>query len=526
MPRGSNVARPANDGGLRNGHVRKPPDAPRKIVYIQVMELDPDVCYRIIQARDARFDGKFFTAVKTTGIYCRPICPARTPKLENVRFFLCAASAEAEGFRPCKRCRPETAPGTPAWNGTSTTVSSALRLVGNGFLDEHSIRELADRLGMGERHLRRLFVEHIGVAPNAIAQSRRAHFAAAVLRDTDLPVSAVALSAGFGSIRQFNDIFRGVFGEPPGSLRRARAASGQKRRPGAGPQSFTLSLAYRPPLRWEELIAFLGKRAVNGVEEVTEHSYRRSISIGSATGILDAKPARNGSSQIDVSLQGVDPAALGHAVRRIRRMLDLDADPLAIAGHLSRDRRLAPLVKAAPGTRLPVAWDPFEAIIRAVLGQQISVAGATTIVGRLARRFGRQIDSGGTITRVFPVPSDLAHADLSSIGIPASRAKTLVAVSQAVLDRRLRLDGSAAPEKLEKDLQLIRGIGPWSAHYVSLRGFGEPDAFPESDLGIRKTLDALGYPRDPHQRKQEIDALAPWRGYAAMYLWHALSSGG
>ncbi len=345
-----------------------------------------------------------------------------------------------------------------------------MRLVESGFLDEHSVQQLANRLGVSERRLRGLFVEHLGVAPNAIAKSRRAH-------------------------------------------------DGTRR-------SFTLSLAYRPPLRWAELIAFLGKRAVNGVEEVTGSSYRRSISIGGTTGILDVRPGRSGGSQVAATLEGVAPAELGHAVRRIRKMFDLDADPVAIAGHLSRDSRLAPLVAALPGMRLPLTWDPFEAIVRAVLGQQISVAGAITIAGRLARRFGRPIAGAGTITRVFPVPSQLAHADLSTIGIPAARAKTLAEVSRAVLDGRLRLDGSVAPDKLEKDFQLIRGIGPWSAHYVALRGLGEPDAFPESDLGIRKALDALGFPGNGRQRREAIDLLAPWRGYAAIYLWHSLSTGG
>jgi 3-methyladenine DNA glycosylase/8-oxoguanine DNA glycosylase len=300
----------------------------------------------------------------------------------------------------------------------------------------------------------------------------------------------------------------------------------QKRRPGNAERSFTLSLSYRPPFRWKELLAFLAKRAVSGVEEVTDQSYRRSISIGRATGILEVQLALDGSNEVKVSFGGIEPAVLGDAVRRVRRMFDLDADPLAIAEHLSRDDRLAPFVKAAPGIRLPLTWDPFEAIVRAVLGQQISVAGAITIAGRLASRYGRPIDGGGTISRVFPAPSELAHADFSAIGIPTSRARTLGAVSLAILDRWSRFDASAPLGKIEEDLQSIRGIGPWSAHYVALRGLGEPDAFPESDLGIRKALDALGYPKDRRKRKEAIDRLAPWRGYAAMYFWQAYSAGG
>ena len=495
------------------------------------MEFDRDVFYRIIEARDARFDGKFFTAVTTTGIYCRPICAARTPKPENVTFFFCAASAEAAGFRPCKKCRPETAPGTPAWNGTSTTVTTALRLVGSGFLDEHSVKQLADRLGLGERHVRRLFVEHVGVAPNAIAQSRRAHLAACILRDTELLVAYVALSAGFGSIRQFNAVFRSIFGEPPRAFRKrgrfSRGASSARSASAASArQLITLSLAYRPPLPWEHLILFLAKRAISGVEEVEQESYRRSISLGRATGTLEVRPSKTGKNELAVSLSGMEPAVLGRAVRRIRRMFDLDADPLAIANHLSRDERLAPLVSGVPGMRLPLTWDPFEAVVRAVLGQQISVAGAVTIAGRIAERHGRRIDGGGTITRVFPTASDISRADFSGIGMPVSRARCLTEVARAVVGKKLRLDGSEQPRKVESDLRCIPGIGPWSAQYVALRGLGEPDAFPESDLGIVKALDALGYPADRSQRKEMTDHLAPWRGYAALYFWHSLARGG
>jgi len=501
------------------------------------MELDANACYRIIQARDARFDGKFFTGVTSTGIYCRPICPARTPRRENVRFFPCAAAAEAEGFRPCKRCRPETAPGTPAWNGTATTVRSALRFISGGFLDEHSVTELASLLGMGERHLRRLFVEHLGVAPAAIALSRRAHFAARILRDTDLPVSHVALSAGFGSVRQFNDVFRLVFGEPPGAVRRAHArpvgsshqqGSTQKGspRPKRTERSIELSLAYRPPFQWERMLEFFRARAVRGVEEVTSHAYRRSIQVGAAVGMLEVSRKRGAGNAVSISIKGIEPALLGEAVRRVRRMFDLDADPLSITSHLRRDPRLAPLVSAAPGMRIPATWDPFEAAVRAVLGQQISVAGAITIAGRLAERHGRPVDGGGSITRAFPGPADLAHADLSGLGVPAARARTLEAVARAVLAGRVRLDGNAPADQVRADLVALPGIGPWSAQYIALRGFGEPDAFPDSDLGIRKALDSLGYPRSGERRKSAVERLAPWRGYAALYLWSAHFSGG
>ena len=490
-------------------------------------DLDAAACYRIMQARDARFDGKFFTGVTSTGIYCRPVCPARTPRRENVRFFTCAAAAEAAGFRPCKRCRPETAPGTPAWNGTLTTVRSGLRLIADGFLDEHPVTELATLLGMGERHLRRLFVEHLGVAPAAVALSRRAHFAARMLKDTDLPVSQVALSAGFGSVRQFNDVFRFVFGEPPGSVRRthvAAAAPAPRRRPPA--RSIELSLSFRPPLRWEHLLDFFRARAVRGVEEVTDRSYRRSISVAGAAGMLEVSRPRGGRNTVTAFITGIEPALLGEAVRRVRRMFDLDADPLAVARHLKQDARLAPLVSAAPGLRIPATWDPFEAAVRAVLGQQISVAGAITIAGRLAERHGKPVQADGSINRVFPGPAELAQSDLSGLGVPAARARTLSTMARAALAGEVRLDGFASADQLRDELVALPGIGPWTASYVALRGFGEPDAFPETDLGIRKALDALGYAKDARRRRVAVERLAPWRGYAALYLWSAQSQGG
>jgi AraC family transcriptional regulator, regulatory protein of adaptative response / DNA-3-methyladenine glycosylase II len=489
------------------------------------MELEANTCYRIIQARDARYDGTFFTAVTSTGIYCRPICPARTPKRENVRFFACAASAEAAGFRPCKRCRPETAPGTPAWNGTSTSVSRALQLVASGFLDEHSVSELATALGMGERHMRRLFVEHLGAAPAAIALSRRAHFAARMLHDTALPLTHIALSAGFGSIRQFNDVFRAVFGQAPGAMRKAAAPAGRMR-PRSASRSITLSLAYRPPYQWEALLAFFRKRAIAGVEHVTDTSYKRSIAVGTEQGTIEVRRDTKHDGILNVSVEGIAPALLGAVVRRVRKMFDLDADPLRIAQHLQSDKRLAPLVRAMPGVRIPATWDAFEAAVRAVLGQQVSVAGAITIAGRLVELCGRQAAGDDAITRIFPTPAELARAELSGIGIPASRARTLSAVARAVLAGRVQLDGYARPEEMASDLQAIAGIGPWSAHYVALRGLGEPDAFPEADLGIRKALDALGYPKQRDERARAVARLAPWRGYAALYLWSSLSQGG
>jgi 3-methyladenine DNA glycosylase/8-oxoguanine DNA glycosylase len=286
-----------------------------------------------------------------------------------------------------------------------------------------------------------------------------------------------------------------------------------------------LSLSYLPPLRWDDLLNFLRKRAVKGVEAVTDHTYSRSFSLGGTKGVFEVKPSRRGCHSLDVSLYGAGPASIKSVERRVRAMFDLDADPAAIASHLCRDRRLASLVRDAPGMRIPRTWDPFEAIVRAVLGQQISLVGAITIAGRLVERFGRHLKGGGAITRMFPGPSDIMNADLSGIGIPSSRVRSLSAVSQALLDRRLRLNGSTAGKRLE-DLMAIPGIGPWSANYVALRGLGESDAFPESDLAIRKALDVLGYSKDRTTRRRQIERLSPWRGYAAIYFWYAMAARG
>jgi AraC family transcriptional regulator of adaptative response / DNA-3-methyladenine glycosylase II len=491
------------------------------------MLMDAEACYRIIQARDARFDGAFFTAVTSTGIYCRPICPARTPKREKVKFYEYAASAEAAGFRPCKRCRPETAPGTPAWNGTSTTVNRALRLIENGFLDEKPVNQLAAVLGMGERHLRRLFIEHLGVGPSAVAQSRRVHFAARIVRETDLPVSHAALSAGFGSIRQFNDVFLKTFGAPPSSVRKPHKRSSDAR-PGRGSdgasRALTLTLSYRPPMQWKEMLSFFRKRAVRGVEIVTDRSYRRSLSVRGSIGMLEVSDSKSANS-VDVSIEGIEPAGLGEVVRRVRRMFDLDADTHAIESHLLRDPLLAPIVAAAPGMRIPSTGDPFEAVVRAVLGQQISVAGAITLTGKLVERHGRPVEHGDGITRVFPGPSDLATADLTDMGIPGSRARTLAAVARAALEGSVNFDPGRSTDSIGQELEAVPGIGPWTVQYVALRGLGEPDAFPETDLVIRKALDALGYPKEKAARKEALSRLSPWRGYATLYLWKTMRGG-
>jgi len=309
-------------------------------------------------------------------------------------------------------------------------------------------------------------------------------------------------------------------------MRQARSPARTRRTTSRAARTITLTLSYRPPYAWDDVLAFFRKRAIRGVEEVTEHAYRRSISLGGSAGVLEVQRAARRENAVTVRLSGIEPALLGEAVRRVRRMFDLDADPKAIADHLSRDERLAPLVRKTPGMRIPATWDVFESAVRAVLGQQVSVAGAITIAGRLAERHGRAIDGEGSITRVFPGAAEIAHADVSRLGMPGSRASTLVTLARSALSGKLRTDGFAACEQLFEQLTAIPGIGPWSAQYIALRGQGEPDAFPDSDLGIRKALDSLGFPTRRGQRERALRALSPWRGYAAVYLWISLQKGG
>src|SRR6185369_8903030 len=352
------------------------------------MELDAARCYRAIETRDRRFDGRFFTAVRTTGIYCRPICPAPTPKARNVVFYPCAAAAEEAGYRPCLRCRPETAPGTPAWNGTSAVVARAMRLIESGALDDGDSAALAARLGLGERQLRRLFVQHLGAAPAQIARSRRVHFARRLLDDTDLSSTQIALAAGFGSIRQFNDQIRSTFHLSPTELR-------AKRRHAPEPGELTMRLSYRPPLPWTTMLAFLAGRATPGVESVDGGVYRRTVRIGDEPAAIEVRP---------------DPER-AQIVLRVRG-----------------------------------AWDPFELAVRAVLGQQVSVRAATTLAGRLAERFGTPVELGAGLTRLFPDPATLADAPIETIGIPKARAATIRSLAEAVASQHLSLDASDGAE--------------------------------------------------------------------------------
>ncbi|MGH8372221.1 MAG: AlkA N-terminal domain-containing protein [Gammaproteobacteria bacterium] len=480
------------------------------------LQLDPAICDRARLARDPRFDGRFFIGVLTTGIYCRPICPAPSPKQANIRYFPTAAAAAEAGLRPCLRCRPEAAPGTPAWAGTSVTVRRALRLIQEGALDNCSVDELAARLGVGARHLHRLFVQHVGAPPIAVAQTRRLHFAKRLIDDTVLPMTDIALASGFGSLRRFNAAFRNTYKRAPRELRRERRAT-----EGARNDGLNLRLAYRPPYDWKSLHAFLAARALPGVERVTSQSYARSIRVNDVSGWLEIRQVK-AADALDLSVHGLDPSALFNVVSRVRQMLDLAADPADVRAVLRRDALLVPLLRARPGLRVPGAWDPFEIAVRAVLGQQISVAAARTFAARLVAKYGSPITAGDGLTHLFPEPAQLATADLSAIGLTRSRAATIKALATAVRDGIVCFDANSSADEVRAALLDIAGIGSWTAEYIAMRGLGDPDAFPAEDLILRR-MAGRGKPLTAAALRKHSQVWRPWRAYVVMHLWRAAS---
>lgn len=503
------------------------------------MELDTETCWRAHLSRDPRFDGRFFTAVTSTGVYCRPVCPAPTPRRANVRFYACAAAAEAAGFRPCLRCRPETAPGTPAWQGTPATVARALRLIERGALDAEGadVESLATRLGVGGRHLRRLFARHLGASPLAVAQTRRVRFAKQLVDQTELPLTQIAFAAGFGSVRRFNAAMRATYGRPPGELRRARRGAGEESRRTAGaaprrpaPETGAAALELRLPLRepydWDGVLAFLGPRAVPGLERVDGGAYRRAAALPGPdgrplAGVIEVRRAPRGGAL----LLAVPPALAGALLplaARTRALFDLDADPAAIAERLAADPLLAPLVRARPGLRVPGAWEPWELAARAVLGQQVSVKGATTLAGRLTAALGAPLP-GADGWRLFPSPAAVAKADLSRLGVPRARAAALRTLAAAVRDGAVDLAAPGGADAARAALRALPGIGAWTAEYVALRALGDPDAWPDGDLGLRRAVARLagGPPPTPRVLRALAEAWRPWRAYATLHLWTA-----
>jgi AraC family transcriptional regulator of adaptative response / DNA-3-methyladenine glycosylase II len=479
------------------------------------MDLDHQACYRAVKLRDTRFDGRFFTAVKTTGIYCRPICPARTPLSKNVTFFPTAAAAQEAGFRPCLRCRPETAPDMGAWRGTSNTVSRGLALIELGALDDASVDTLATRLGVGERQLRRLFRTHLGASPIAVAQTRRILLAKQLLHETHLPMTQVAFAAGFGSIRRFNEIFQALYERPPSELRRLGGAD----IPVADYGELSLLLRYQPPYDWPAMLEFLRARAIPGIERVADNSYTRTFSLDGIQGTVTVRPGTNNA--LKASIRASRLSILPQVIARLRRVFDLAADPSAIAAHLATDPSLAPLVSKRPGLRVPGAWDGFELAMRAVLGQQITVAGAIRLAGRLVTTHGEPLAMpDGDLTHVFPRPEALAVANLATLGMPASRAATLSAVAAAIIASPDFLGAHVGLEEAIKRLRSIRGVGEWTAQYIALRQLREPDAFPAADIGLmRAAADNDGRRPDAGELLAQAEKWRPWRAYAAQHLW-------
>jgi AraC family transcriptional regulator of adaptative response / DNA-3-methyladenine glycosylase II len=483
------------------------------------MDLDHDACYRAIVTRDARFDGRIFIAVKTTKIYCRPICPARPPKSENVVFYPSAAAAQSAGFRPCLRCRPETAPELAAWRGTSNTIARALTLIEGGALDENDVDSLATRLGVGERHLRRLFDQHLGASPIAVAQTRRVLLAKQLIHETTLPMTQVALAAGFGSIRRFNETFSRMFGRAPSTLRRISASGDSQAASGT-----TLLLRYKPPYDWQSMFAFLRMRSVTGMESAGDNSYSRSIDLGGVHGIITVEPASGHALKATISMPKL--TALPAIIARIRRVFDLAADPQLIGAHLSEDPVMAELVKTRPGLRVPGAWDGFELAVRAVLGQQITVRGAIQLASRLVAEYGAPLtmQSAGhpTITHAFPRPEVMAAADLASLGMPGARAKSLSSLAAAVVADPQIFSAKRSLEETIAQLRNLAGVGEWTAQYIAMRELREPDAFPAADIGLMRALvDATGQRPDARELLQRAERWRPWRAYAAQQLWAA-----
>ncbi|HVT11302.1 MAG TPA: DNA-3-methyladenine glycosylase 2 [Fimbriimonadaceae bacterium] len=468
------------------------------------MTLDAEACYRALSAKDSRFDGLFFVGVQTTGIYCRCVCSAKTPQRKNCRFFSNAAAAEHAGFRPCLLCRPELAPGRARVDAVGRLASIAVRRIEDGALTDTSLADFAAELGVTDRHLRRAVVEHYGVSPLELLQTQRLLVAKRLLMDTGLPIGEVALASGFSSVRRFNALFQERYRLSPSQIRKS------KKRPG---ETVILEIGYRAPYDWESIIRFLGARRIEGVESVRDGRYLRAVHPGGWIAV-SPKPGRNALRvEVSAGLTKTIPQIL----RRVRRLFDTSSEPEAIS------EVLGDLAAGHPGLRVPGAFDGFEACVRAIVGQQISVAGARTIVGRIARRFGTPVETPfEDLTHAFPGPEAIAQAsveDIASVGIVSKRSKALIAIAQAVVERRLRLVPGADVDATIAQLCEFDGIGPWTAQYIAMRALAYPDAFPHSDLGILKALGT----KNPAEALAIAERWRPWRAYAALHLWRSLS---
>lgn len=508
---------------------------------------DFEARYRVLGSRDHRFDGRFFVAVTSTGVYCRPSCPAIVPRRRNVRFYRTAAAAQAAGFRACLRCHPHAAPGSPEWNLRGDLAARAMGLIADGVVDRDGVAGLARRLSYSERHLARQLTAELGAGPLALARAQRAQTARMLIETTSLRFIDAAHAAGFSSVRQFNDTIRSVYGRTPSELRR-RALT---RAPEAAPGTLAVRLAHRRPLDWGQLLGFFALRAVPGVEEVRGEVYRRTLRLPHGHGIVElaASPeeSRGGRRRSPAAVEGRTLRGVGHvdcrlrlsdlrdlaaAVQRCRRLLDLDADPAGPVERLGGDPLLAPLVRAAPGMRVPGSVDGAELAVRAVLGQQVSVAAARTAAARLTLALGEPLaEPDGGLTHLFPSPAAIAQATAAQLAAtraigPGRRRETLHALAGLLAGGELALDPGSDRQEARAQLLEVPGIGPWTAQYVALRALADPDAFMPGDLGVRRALEALGRPGDVRAAERAAEPWRPWRAYALLHLWGSLAGVG
>lgn len=486
----------------------------RNGVYDDGSMLDWQTCSRARLSRDARFDGKFFIGVLTSGVYCRSICPAPSAKEKNVRYYPTAAAAAEAGFRPCLRCRPECSPGTPAWLGTPNTVSRALRLLNESGLEDGGVEALAEHLGIGSRHLRRLFLQHLGASPRAVAQTRRLHFAKKLIDQTNLPMTQIALAAGFGCVRRFNATIKNTYHRTPSEIRATARHAGKQ------PENeYVFRLRYRPPYHWCAMLSFLRSRAIPGVELVDANRYLRTIFVNGHRGKFEITHDEQQRSLI-ARVLFADPSALHAITERIRTMFDLNADWMVIASHLQSDPVLASLMEKCPGLRVPGSWDGFELAVRAIVGQQVSVSAATSMTGKLVQHLGQPLENTNGLTHLFPNAEALATARECQLQMPRRRAEAIRALARAVFEGKVQFDKVMNLEEFSLQLQAIPGIGNWTAQYIAMRALGEPDAFPTGDLGLLRRLGL----KSAKELERRAEKWKPWRAYAAIYLWQCSST--
>lgn len=479
-------------------------------IYVSSMKLNSETCRNARLSKDKRFDGTFFTAVLTTKIYCRPICPANPPKETNVTYYFSAAAASEAGFRPCLRCRPETAPGSPVWNGTSTTIDRAIALINSGFLNEKSVQELSDYMGVSERHLTRLFNEHIGSSPKKVSTLQRLLFAKQLVIDSSLSITEIAFASGFQSLRRFNDAFLKMFERSPSILRKQKKVT---------QANLVISLQYRLPFSFQFILSFFKFRGISDVEDVGEDYYARTIRINDTEGSIKiTDDSVNQKLLVELHLNQTNDLFL--IIQKVKQLFDLNSNLEMIYTHLKNDELLAKCITEA--NNLPGSWDIFEFSVRAILGQQVSVKAATTFATRIAKKYGKVIQTEGALNLLFPTSHELRDASFEGIGLTKTRTQTLIRFISALNSNQITLELTSDLETFVKQLKTVKGIGDWTANYIAMRGLSDPNAFPDTDLGIIKAMQK----HQPEISQKEIVAYSerwkPWRSYATLVLWNSL----